>query len=100
MCQRFHGAPLVTWVGFKADAVRFTVGENRVIWYASSAPAQRGFCSQCGSSFLFRSEKWPDELHVSLTNLLGPIDREPEAHVYYGSHAAWLTLGDNLPRKP
>lgn len=99
MCQRFHGAPLVTWVGFRADAVTFTVGETRVSWYASSPPAQRGFCGQCGSSFLFRSERWPGELHISLTNLFGAIDREPEAHVFYGSHAPWLVLGDKLPRK-
>lgn len=98
-CQRFHGAPLVTWVGFRADSVEFTVGEKRVAWHVSSPAGQRGFCRQCGSSFLFRSEQWPDELHISLTNLFGPIDREPEAHVFYDSHVSWLTLGDTLPRK-
>ena len=98
-CQRFHGAPLVTWVGFNEDDVSFTVGENRVTWYSSSAPAQRGFCGACGSSFLFRSERWPGELHISLTNLHGPIDREPEAHVFYDSHVPWLELGDELPKK-
>ena len=99
-CQRFHGAPLVTWVGFRTDAVTFSVGENAISWFASSPPAQRGFCSRCGSSFLFRSEKWPGELHISLTNIVGPIDRNPEGHVFYSSHVPWLTLGDTLPRKP
>jgi hypothetical protein len=99
MCQRYHGAPLVTWVGFNASDVTFTVGENRINWHASSPPAQRGFCSECGSSFLFRSEKWPDELHISLTNIHGEIDRAPEGHVYFSAHVPWLTLGDDLPRK-
>ena len=98
MCQRFHGAGVVTWVGFKEDEVTWELGEKRVTWYHSSAAGQRGFCATCGSSFLFRSERWPGELHVSMANLLGPLDREPEGHVYYGSHAPWLVLGDQLPR--
>ena len=99
-CQRFHGAPLVTWVGFSEESVEFTVGENRLTWFASSPAAQRGFCGVCGSSFLFRSEKWPGELHISLTNIHEPIDREPAGHVHYSSHVGWLELGDELPRKP
>jgi len=99
MCQRFHGAPVVTWVGFRADGFRVTAGESTLRWYHSSAPARRGFCGECGSSFLFCSEKWPDQVHVCLTNLQGPIDREPEGHVYYASHVPWLQLADDLPRQ-
>ena len=98
-CQRFHGAPLVTWVGFPSAAVSFTVGEKSLSRYASSPAAQRGFCGHCGSSFLFRSEKWPEELHISLTNIHSAIDREPGGHVYYSEHVSWLQLGDELPRK-
>lgn len=99
MCQRYHGAPVVTWAGFKTDDVEFTLGENRISWFHSSPQAQRGSCATCGSSFLFRSERWPDELHICLANFHGPIDREPEGHVYYDSHVPWLQLGDDLPRK-
>lgn len=99
-CQRYHGAAVVTWVGFRADDVSFIQGENRISWFHSSPEAQRGSCATCGSSFLFRSERWPGELHVCLTNLHGPIDRQPEGHVYYDSHVSWLELADDLPRKP
>jgi hypothetical protein len=98
-CQRFHGAPLVTWVGFDGDSFRVTAGENTLRWYRSSAPAQRGFCGDCGSSILFRSERWPGEMHVCLTNLVDPIDREPESHAHYDAHVPWLILGDELPRR-
>jgi hypothetical protein len=98
-CQRFHGAPVVTWVGFKAEGFRVTVGENLLRWYSSSALARRGFCGDCGSSFLFQSEKWPGEMHVSRTNVLDPLDREPEGHVHFDSHVPYLELGDELPRK-
>ena len=99
MCQRFHGAPLVTWVGFAEEGFRITVGENTLRWYASSPVAQRGFCGDCGSSMLFKSEKWPDEMHVCLPNIQDPIDRQPEGHAHYGSHVDWLELADDLPRK-
>ncbi len=98
-CQRFHGAPVVTWVGFNSEGFRITVGEGVLRWYNSSAPARRGFCGDCGSSFLFQSEKWPGEMHVSLTNVQDPIDRVPERHVHFDSHAPWLELADDLPRK-
>ncbi len=99
MCQRFHGAGVVTWVGFHKDSVTFEHGEEKITWYHSSPQAQRGFCATCGSSFLFRSERWPDELHICLTNMHGPVDREPEGHVFYDTHVSWLELGDELPRK-
>ncbi len=98
-CQRYHGAPVVTWVGVSADQFKFTLGEHKLRWFASSAPAQRGFCGDCGSSFLFRSEKWPQEIHITLPNLRDPIDREPEGHAYYDSHVSWLKLDDDLPRQ-
>lgn len=98
-CQRFHGAALVTWVGFAAAGFRIVAGEKSLRWYRSSPPAQRGFCGECGSSILFQSERWPGEMHVALTNLLDPIDREPAAHVNYDTHVAWLELADELPRK-
>ncbi len=98
-CQRFHGAPLVTWVGFAAAGFRLVAGEHSLRWYRSSAPAQRGFCGDCGSSIFFQSERWPGEMHVALGNLLEPLDREPEAHVHYDSHVGWLELADDLPRK-
>ncbi|MEP5763574.1 MAG: GFA family protein [Halieaceae bacterium] len=98
-CQRFHGAALVTWVGFSSEGFRVTAGADSLHWYRSSPPAQRGSCANCGSSFLFQSERWPGEMHVSLSNLHGPIDRAPEAHVNYATHAPWLELADHLPRK-
>lgn len=98
-CQRYHGAPVVTWVGVSNDHFKITRGEHKLRWFASSALAQRGFCDACGSSFLFRSEKWPNEIHITLPNLQDTIDRQPEGHVHYDSHVSWLKLDDDLPRQ-
>lgn len=101
LCQRAHGAPVVTWVGFEAAQVHIHDPHARLQWYASTPGAERGFCSRCGSTLFFRSQRWPGELHIVRSNFDGPVDREPQLHVYYDSHAPWLVLGDDgLARAP
>ena len=100
LCQRAHGAGVVTWVGFEADRVELRDPENRLQWYESTPGAQRGFCNRCGSTLFFRSERWPGELHIVRANFDTALDREPQLHVFYDSHAPWLpTAADGLPRK-
>ena len=101
MCQRSAGAAFVTWVGL--DAGRCTIDDpaHRLTWYRSSDLGERGFCSRCGSTLFFRSPRWAGELHVTLANFLGPVDRAPQAHVFWDTHVDWLGLDENdgLPRK-
>lgn len=96
MCRKAHGAGYVTWVGFENDRFAFLEGEERLRWHRSSPPAQRGFCGECGSSMLFRSERWPGEIHVALGVLDGPVDRRPEAHVFHATRVDWMALDDAL----
>ena len=101
LCQRAHGAGVVTWVGFEAPRVHIHDPEGRLTWFESSPGAERGFCSRCGSTLFFRSRKWAGELHIVRSNFDTPLDREPQVHVYYDTHVAWLpTADDGLPRKP
>ena len=99
MCRKAHGAAFVTWVGAAEERFSIVTGRRALRWYASSTEAERGFCSECGSTLFFRSEHWPGEIHVALAALDEPIDREPEAHVFYESHVPWVEIGDDLPRK-
>ena len=41
-------------------------------WYQSSAESQRGFCVECGTRVLFRSDRWPGEIHLTLASLTTP----------------------------
>lgn len=101
LCQRAHGAGVVTWVGFEASRVRVQDLQARLRWYESTPGAERGFCSRCGSTLFFRSRQWPGELHIVRSNFDTPLDREPQAHVFFDTHAPWLpTADDGLPRKP
>ena len=98
LCQRAHGAGVVTWVGIEADSLQFT-RKDTLSWYASSVDSKRGFCSTCGSTLFFRSERWPGQMHIVRANIHGEIDRQPSGHAYYDAHVQWMTMGDNLPRE-
>lgn len=98
LCQRAHGAAVVTWVGVPEE--QFQLRSDKTLkWHGSSEDAERGFCSECGSTLFFCSARWPGEMHIARANLFGEIDREPSAHVYWSGHVHWLTLGDELPRE-
>ncbi|MCX7034141.1 MAG: GFA family protein [Arenimonas sp.] len=95
LCQRAHGAAVVTWVGFDDGQVRINDPQARLQWYASTPGAERGFCARCGTTLFFRSHRWPGELHIVRSNFDGPLDREPQVHVHYDSRAPWLVPGDD-----
>ena len=65
-CRRAHGASVVAWVGVKAEQFTLNSGHSTLKWYHSSQPSERGFCQQCGTRMLFRSTKWPGEIHMAL----------------------------------
>jgi hypothetical protein len=100
LCQRAHGAAFVTWVSVDAARFALDVRDDALAWYASSPQGERGFCRQCGSPLLFRSSRWPGEVHVARANIEGPLDRLPQMHGFYDTHVDWFTVNDGLPRKP
>lgn len=99
LCQRAHGAAFVTWIGVEAGQLELTRSDS-LQWFASSEEAERGFCSRCGSSVLFRSSRWPGEVHIARANVAGEIDREPSMHAFTATAVDWVHLSDELPRKP
>lgn len=101
MCQRSGGSAFVTWVGLDEDRCRIRDPQARLQWYRSSDQGERGFCARCGSTLFFRSRRWAGELHVTLANFTGPIDRAPQAHVFWDTRVPWVHLDadDGLPRK-
>ena len=80
-CQRSHGAGFVTWFGVNKEYFTLEKGEKLLKWVPSSKKSEYGFCSRCGSSMLFRSTKWADEIHITLANVQNDIGLQPQAHV-------------------
>ena len=97
-CREAHGAAFVSWVGAASARFRYLPGSSEPRWYQSSEQSRRGFCDRCGTTLFFASTLCPDEMHVTRTSIQGPIDREPQCHVFFDQHAAWIELGDALPR--
>lgn len=97
-CREAHGAAMVSWVGAAEDRFRFMPDSKQPRWFRSSQQSRRGFCEICGTTLFFASSLCPGEIHVVRTAIAGPIDREPQCHVFYDQHAEWLEIGDALPR--
>ncbi|MCB1586267.1 MAG: GFA family protein [Xanthomonadales bacterium] len=98
MCRKFHGAGYVTWVGIENKDLRFTKGADLITWYHSSKEAQRGSCSMCGSNFLFQSEQWPDEMHITLANFDTELDKKLQADAYFSTHVDWMPIDDQIKK--
>ena len=45
---------------------------------------------------LFESARWPGETHVALGCIEDPIDREPQANVFFDSHVNWMPINEAL----
>lgn len=78
-CRRTTGAAFSTWVGFNADAVRWT-GEAPA-FYASSPGVNRSYCKSCGTPLSYESDKWAGERHF----LIGVFD-DPRAFTPTGDY--------------
>ena len=98
-CRRHTGAPVVTYVGFKADQVRFTGRERRV--YNSSLDVARAFCDQCGTPLTwegFAPSKNTTIIEFHIGTLDDPDSFVPEDHSRYEERIAWFDVADGLPR--
>ena len=87
---------MVVWLTVKKPLVEILSGTPA--WYKSSEHGRRGFCAACGTTLFFASTACPGEIHVARPAFPGPIDREPQCHVFYDQRADWIEVGDSLPR--
>lgn len=93
-CRQTHGASAVCWAGVKEPAFHIQAGEKSLSWYRSSAESERGFCMQCGTRILFRSTKWPGEIHIALACVNPPHDLKSTGVCFKGELPVWTALVD------
>jgi hypothetical protein len=98
ICQRSHGAAFATWVGVASERVRVTDGEASLTHYRSSEIGTRSFCRTCGSSLFCTLDTHPGVIDVALASLAADHGAVPRAHVFWDDRAAWVEIGDTLPR--
>lgn len=57
------------------------------------SPAQRSFCSQCGSALWVWDPRWPELVHPFASAIDTPLPTPPErTHLMVGSKAPWVEL--------
>jgi hypothetical protein len=98
-CQKGHGSGFVTWVGFKKDNFSVIKGKEFLHWYPTSKKSEFGFCSKCGSSILYQSIKCPDEIHITLVNIIDDLNITPQYDSYFDTHVSWLKFDESIPKK-
>lgn len=97
-CRRAHGAGVVTYAGFPSQALSFTQGQEHLTRFDSDCGSYRRFCSFCGSTLLFAGDRWPDEVHLLVGNLLDALDQFPTGHAYSDRAPDWCPISDELAR--
>jgi hypothetical protein len=60
------------------------------------ADTVKGSCL-CGSG-LFGEPDSVGGVGITLASMSGPIDREPECHIFWDDRAPWVRVADDLPR--
>ena len=95
MCRKAHAAPFVSWLSAPAAGFRWSAGEERVAHYRSSEWMNRAFCPRCGSALPAVDGETVDVPAGCLDDDPGV---RPSRHIFYASHAPWLTVNDDLPR--
>jgi len=96
-CHQHTGAPIVTYVVFDADKVRF-YGHERSI-YKSSPGVRRAFCGQCGTALTWEGifeENAIVEFHIG--TLDEPENFVPDRHWHHVKRIGWFDVADDLPR--
>ena len=101
-CRKQTGSYMTAIRAATAD-FRLRDPEGLTVWYRSSAAAQRGFCSRCGSTLFWRrcaADGTPEAGGISIA--AGGLDRHPGAlrvagHIFAADKADWLHLPDGEP---
>lgn len=103
MCRRWSGGP--PFFGVRTREVRFGGGEN-ITRYESSAWAERGFCSKCGthlfyflkpmSAFIMTAGTFDDPSSFELASEIF-IDEKPDGYAFAGDHPR-LTAAETLAK--
>ena len=68
-------------------------------WYRSSAVAQRGFCSTCGSSLFWRPEHG-EYMAIMAGAIDAPTGLVSREHIYTDYASDYYSLADGLPQFP
>lgn len=82
-------------LGAKADTLRVEGAEHMSMFHAvidgQESPAERRFCSKCGSALWVQDPRWSYLVHPFASAIDTPLPEPPEqVHIMLGSKPAWV----------
>ena len=96
ICRRTAGGGgFAINLGAKADTLTVEGAEHMSMFHAvidgQESPAERRFCSKCGSALWVQDPRWPDLVHPFASAIDTPLPEPPEqVHIMLGSKPAWV----------
>ncbi|OYX65641.1 MAG: aldehyde-activating protein [Sphingomonadales bacterium 32-64-17] len=95
-CQMAHGAPVVGWIAFKTEQVRFSGAEP--VRYTAASGSTRSFCGTCGTPLAFVNEEaLPGIVDLPSVTLDDPDALAPQAQIQVAERRAWMADLAALP---
>ncbi|MBU3031423.1 GFA family protein [Paracoccus marinaquae] len=92
-CRRWSGH---VWASFYLESP--VIAGEALRWYRSSAEAERGFCSTCGTSLFWRPVG-RETLSVSPGAVDNPTGLELRSHIYVADKGDYYRIADDLPQQ-
>jgi hypothetical protein len=94
MCQKAGGAPFMAF--FLVRRKNFVLTRAALATFRSSAIAERGFCSACGTPLSYRMDG-RDDVSVTIGSLDAPAEVAPTEQLGAESMLPWFPDLANLP---
>lgn len=106
ICRKTTGAGGYA-INLKADANSLDVEDKenvKKVYHAhidgKASPAERHFCSKCGSHLWLWDPRWPDLLHPLAAAIDTDLPKTPETvHLMLGSKASWVDVPNGPDHK-
>jgi len=95
MCQKLHGAFGAHSKALKTDIK--LVEDSGLKWYATSAVARRGFCSECGANVFWEPHDQPGTGILAGT-LDQPSNLKTIGHIFTDEKADFYEIADDAPQ--
>lgn len=93
-CRKTSGH-FVAATACRSDDLTFTA-DNSLVWFESSATAERGFCGACGSSLFWRPAN-AEYISIMAGTLDNPTGLRATDHIFMADAADYYTINDGLP---
>jgi hypothetical protein len=99
-CQRSSGGPFSSFVIVPRAAFKLTQGSLRFHDSPSEAGGKthRGFCPDCASPILVKTDSQPDIVAIRTASLDDPIGFSPQMDVWTSDAHAWDHMNSALPK--